>query len=349
MANLKTKNVFVDTEVFEANNFDFSSKSLSELVRLAKAGFIRVFLTSITVGEVNIHIADKIREALAKLKKFRNEEGRILQKVTGYEAISQKVDKQKCVEEIQIKFQQFIKETNTTVVDISSVDPEYVFHNYFSLKPPFGEGRKREEFPDAFAQQALRNWCEENECEMYVISANDDWHGLGGPLISLKKLDEFLDSAVKDEAGAELATKIMQRYAKHLEKVQNAIIDAFKDSEFYTSDVDGDVDGVTVKSIKIDQPLVLEVDQQTATISVDVEIAYKADVSYLNDEEGIWDGEDHVWAYRPTVYTETEETEDFEAELEVEFDLDEENSFEVHCRISKTFDVTVKPTDLELK
>ena len=29
MANLKTKNVFVDTEVFEASNFNFSSKGLS--------------------------------------------------------------------------------------------------------------------------------------------------------------------------------------------------------------------------------------------------------------------------------------------------------------------------------
>jgi hypothetical protein len=349
MANLKTKNVFVDTEVFEASNFNFSSKGLSELVRLAQANFVSVFLTSITVGEIQAHIVEKINEASGKLKKFRSEEGRILQNVSGYEAVSAKLDRQRCVEEIKRKFQEFLNDAKATVVDSRSVDPESVFRDYFDLKPPFGEGRKKEEFPDAFAQQALMNWCAKNRCEMYVISANKDWHAAKNHLIPLVKLDEFIDAAVKDEAGEMLAAHVLKIYAKHLDKVEIAIIDAFKDSEFYTSDVDGDVDGVAVKRIKIDQPFVLEVDEETATMSVDVEIKYVADVSYFNDDGGIWDGEDHVWSYRPTAYTEAEELERFEVELEIQYDLNKEDVFEVSCTINKPFRVTVLPTDYELK
>lgn len=349
MANLQTKNVFIDTEVFEAHNFNFSSKSLTELVRLAKAGLVSVFLTSITLGEVHAHIAEQINEATGKLKKFRNEEGRILQNLTGYEVLSAKVDRQQCAEEIKAKFAEFMKNTKATVIELGSINPENVFHDYFHLRSPFGEGRKKEEFPDAFAQHALVKWCEDNKSLMYVVSANKDWHELEKPLIPLKKIDEFLDAAVKDEAGEELATRIMDLYGKHLDKVQRAVVDAFESSEFYVSDVDGDVDDVKINAIKIDQPNVLEVESGTATISVDVEVTYSADVSYLNDDEGIWDGEDHVWAYRPTVYTEAEEREHFEAELEVQYDLNDEHFFDVSCTIDKTFKVTVIPTDYELK
>jgi hypothetical protein len=57
----------------------------------------------------------------------------------------------------------------------------------------------------------------------------------------------------------------------------------------------------------------------------------------------IWDGEDHVWSYRPTSYVQAEESEQFEAELEIQYDLDKEDVFEVSCTIEKTFRVTVSP------
>jgi hypothetical protein len=349
MANLKTKNVFLDTEVFEASNFNFSSRSLGELLRLAQADRVNVFLTNITLGEVQAHIVEKIDKASGKLKQFRNEEGRILQNVAGYEAISAKVDKPKCIDEVKGKFQEFLENAKATVIGIESVKPEGVFRDYFDLKPPFGEGRKKEEFPDAFAQQALMDWCESNHTEMYVISANKDWHCQKNYLIPLTKLDEFVDAAVRDEAGEEFAERILEIYQKHLHKVEKAIKEAFEGSEFYTSDVDGDVDEVNITTIIMDEPLVLEVNETLASISVDVEVEYVADVSYLNDDAGIWDGEDHVWAYRPTVYLDAKESDHFEAELEVQYDLKNEDEFDVSCNIKKTFSVTALPTSYELK
>lgn len=349
MANLKTRNVFLDTEVFEAYNFNFDATGITELVRLAQANFVRVFLTTVTIGEVYAHIAEKINDASSKLKKFRNEEGRILQNVSTHKALLEKLDKQKCIEEIKAKFRAFLSNVEVTVIDVRSVDPEKVFGDYFEWKAPFGVGRRKEEFPDAFAQHALTNWCEKAQTDMYVVSANRDWHSQIKHLLPLAKLGEFLDAAVKDEAGEKLATDVLRLYAKHIDKVQKAIEDAFKDSEFYTSDVDGDVNEVKIKSIKFDQPLVIEVDEASSIVSVDVEIKYVADVSYLSDDEGIWDDEDHEWSYRPTKYTDAEEFEEFEAELAVQYDPGNDDVFDVSCTISKTFRVTVLPTDYELK
>jgi hypothetical protein len=52
MAKLKTKNVFIDTGVFDAANLNFESTAFKELVRLVEAEFVRVFLTTVTPASV---------------------------------------------------------------------------------------------------------------------------------------------------------------------------------------------------------------------------------------------------------------------------------------------------------
>jgi hypothetical protein len=44
-------------------------------------------------------------------------------------------------------------------------------------------------------------------------------------------------------------------------------------------------------------------------------------------------------------YAEAEELEQFETELEVQHDLNNEDVFDVSCSIKKTFRVTLLPTD----
>lgn len=185
---------------------------------------------------------------------------------------------------------------------------------------------------------------------MYVVSADPDWQALKGSkyLIPVEKLSEFIDRAVKDEAD-EPTKRVLRLYHLHLAKIETAIKEAFAESGFYTDDVDGDVNEVTVKQLKLDDPQILEVDEESATVSVFVDLEYEADVTYEDDNEGIWDSEDHVWAYRPTKNVEVEESEDFEAELYIDFDPKNDDVFDVTCNIDKDFRVTVLPTPYELK
>jgi hypothetical protein len=161
-------------------------------------------------------------------------------------------------------------------------------------------------------------------------------------------LQEFIDLAVKDE-HRELSERVLLLYRKNLDKVEKAICEAFKDSGFYTDDVDGDVNGVEVRDLKIGDPLVLEVEAKSATLSVSINLVYSADVSYFNDSEGIWDNEDHEWSYRPTKYEDVEESTKFDVELNIEWKPDRNDFFEVSCKIDGDFRVTVLPTDYELK
>ena len=350
MPNLETTNVFIDTEAFEASNFNFGSTVFKELVRLAKAKRINVFLTSVTKSEILAHIEQRTHEAFLALEKFRNK-GRMLKNVKAFDPVFAEFNEQEAVTEVRKNFEKFLAQANVTVLDLEKANAEVVFKDYFGKKPPFGEDKKKYEFPDAFAQQALTDWCEANGGKMYVISADPDWQSLkerSKCLIPIVKLQEFIGLAVKDEAE-ELTKKVLQLYRSNMPKVEAAVKEAFTNSGFYTEDVDGDVNEVTVTRLELDDPQILEVDEASATISVSVDLDYSADVSYEDDNEGIWDSEDHKWFYRPTKYEEAEESENFDAELFVQFDPEHEESFDVSCSIGRDFSVTVLPTDYELK
>ena len=75
-----------------------------------------------------------------------------------------------------------------------------------------------------------------------------------------------------------------------------------------------------------------------------------AEVIYEDDDGGIWDSEDHVWAYRPTKHADVEESENLDAELSLQFDPNNDEVFRVSCSMGKgDFAVTVLPTEYELK
>jgi len=350
MGHLDTINVFIDTEFFDASNLNFESTVFKELVRLARSGRVKVFLTTVTKSEVLAHIPRDIHEAFLALERFRSK-GRMLKNVLAFNPVFASFDEDKAVDEVSKKFEQFLLDAAVTILDVMKVDAEAVFKDYFQKKPPFGQEKKKNEFPDAFAQHTLTRWCEDNGSKMYVVGADPDWQMLqqcSKWLIPIVKLQEFISFAVEDEAE-ELTKKVLRLYWHFLPKIEERIKQAFCESGFYTDDVDGDVQEVTVTRIALGDPQILEVDEESATVSVSVDLDYDADVSYEDDNEGIWDSEDHTWFYRPTKYQEVKESANFEVELLIQFDPNNEISFEVSCSIDKDFRVTVLPTDYELK
>ena len=281
MANLQAKNVFIDTEFFEAMNLNFEHTMFKEFVRFAQVEFVKVFLTTVTVSEKTGHIAERIHEASLHLKRFRKE-GRVLRNVSACYCIFADFDEQAAVAEVQKKFEEFLAKVHAKVLDLQEADAGAILDAYFQKKAPFGAGKKKDEFPDAFAQQALKKWCEENGCKMYVVSADADWQSCGSPLIPLPRLQEFIDAGVKDQSE-DLSERVLGLYKKNINKVEAAVKAAFEDSGFYTDDVDGDVNGVKIIRPELDDPLVLEVDEGTATISVSAVLDYEADVSFRID------------------------------------------------------------------
>jgi hypothetical protein len=60
----ETPNVFLDTEVFDQHEYDLSSPYFKRLIRLVNSGAVKLFLTTVTVGEIQDHIDERAKQGL---------------------------------------------------------------------------------------------------------------------------------------------------------------------------------------------------------------------------------------------------------------------------------------------
>jgi hypothetical protein len=167
---LQTRHVFIDTEVFIKNNYPFDSVKFSQLTSLAQSEKVTIYLTIITVQEIRSNIEEDVIGAYQAIEKIRK---RILKNIPEHPIHSQEIDAEKAKLILLGQFEKFLSDARVQIVDITEVSIEKVVADYFARKPPFSE-KKRSEFPDAFALEALRKKCQETSIQMYVISGDPD-------------------------------------------------------------------------------------------------------------------------------------------------------------------------------
>ncbi|WP_278405999.1 PIN domain-containing protein [Pseudomonas rhodesiae] len=68
---IKSRLVFLDTNIFEGKNFQFDSHSLQAFKRLVDDDEIRLLITDPTIQEVKHHLRTKSEEAVSEIKKVR--------------------------------------------------------------------------------------------------------------------------------------------------------------------------------------------------------------------------------------------------------------------------------------
>src|SRR5206468_1659507 len=103
-------------------------------------------------------------------------------------------DGEAVTKEILGRFKDFIDKAKVDVISEENVSIAAVFEKYFARKAPFGDAKKKSEFPDAFVVAALRDWCEKEKTKMFVVSDDPDMEaacGVDGFLIDVKTLEEF--------------------------------------------------------------------------------------------------------------------------------------------------------------
>src|SRR5437868_14701592 len=81
---MKVPHVFIDTSIFIANNYDYNSTAFRQIKSLVKQEKLLVYLTRVTVGEVERHIAKDVSTAHEAFDGFRGKSAvRILKNVSG--------------------------------------------------------------------------------------------------------------------------------------------------------------------------------------------------------------------------------------------------------------------------
>lgn len=167
----------VDTNIFDQKRLQLNSTSMQALARLKERPF-RFILSSTVAKEVVAHLTKAAEDALQTANKsigralFAFETShptriQLLEQISGGTtpayAASQRWDK-------------FIKDTGCEVLEDAMLVPTTTIYDaYFAGKPPFGSGRKKDEFPDALALHALEETASKEGTGILVVSKDGDW------------------------------------------------------------------------------------------------------------------------------------------------------------------------------
>ena len=301
MAHLKTPYVFLDTTEFDAANFSYTSGALSALADLAAGDRVHVFVSDIVLREVRSHIIRAVDESHQAQQKFEAK-ARILRNSVEKAVANrfEKLDQKKLKTELLAQFDEFLKKGKVTVMSSSGVDVKDIFDAYFDKKPPFGEGKKKAEFPDAFSLAATRSWVGKHNQSIYIVSGDRDMRSAcdGNLLIAIDNLSGFLDLVAFEDKRAEF---IHATTRDRFEEIIEIIKKDFEAQGFFLSDKDGDVNEVDVTSMELEDVDILSIRDDSAELELTVLVRFTADISYADLDNAAYDSEDKKFIYWETI------------------------------------------------
>lgn len=205
--------------------------------------------------------------------------------------------------------------------------------DYYGKKPPFGHGKKKSEFPDAFAAATLKKWADDNNEEVVVISTDGDFHGVcdGHPQLHHEgRLEKYLQEV--GEFHAALLSYVKHVMNEHREKLEQAIAEGFVQLGFYLEDQDGGVENAEVVRVAFDDDFfVIRIkDESEATLELSARVEFTCDLNYDDMDTAIWDNEDKRYLYINRVAeNDVGREQDVPVEVQVSFDLGDKTHFEI--------------------
>jgi len=331
--------IFLDTQVFEQLRHNYSHHKLKVMAELAAEGHIVIILTTVTVGEIESHIDEKVRAACSHLKKCIDEHT-ILQCVkTSLLANSPKQLSAAIRGELHQNFQEFCKAANVRVVSSEGVNMESILKSYFQYEQPFGEARNKEGFPDAIAGATLEQWAEREKQQVEVVTANrkhwqpicerSEWLRYAGDLANV------LESLQDKTTVIRLRESVSKQLSLFIPDISSAFSDLTFCAVYQDLHTPGYLEDVIVDEVAVLEWHITSVRSSQATLDFRCKISFHAEAYFEDPNSGMWDSEDHQWLCREHKSGSINGEDCFSCEITITFDKDNPEAINV-CSV--TFD-----------
>lgn len=185
--------VFLDTNIFESENFDFFRYKLKNLLDHCINGNVILLTSPIVINEVKGHIKEEIQKSLTYQKKFIKN-SRILKSFEDKDIvkITNAFDIKKITELKISDFEKYLKETSAISLQLETINLNEIIQNYFAGSAPFS-GKKKYEFPDAFIANSLKNYEDFVTDKIYLVSNDKDFNEICKGNAKLCKIDKLTD------------------------------------------------------------------------------------------------------------------------------------------------------------
>ncbi len=314
------RRVFLDTQVFKSQNFDFDARPLKLLKALHVGGRAALYITDVVNREVRARMRREVEDARAWYNRLRKDAKILLSaRRSPFYALPQSLDVETIAAGLFDSFDRFIINAGVKIVYCSDISTGVILEKYFSISPPFDTGEKRKEFPDAISIEAV---AERFRTEGIYVISND--HGIREACVSrpglahLSSIEEYLRLELADH---EDVAWISAALYEHQEEIEKELSNTFSDSYFYLDDEDGEVESVDVTDLTVNEIKLVNASEFNGEISVDCSVQFSATVEYDDPNTTVYDeGEKYSFGrVKAEVHREAWET------LSVTFELDRIN------------------------
>lgn len=213
-AGLKTRHVFLDTEVYRRYGHNLNDKILQRLLQLTKEHVSTLHITDITREEIRRQLGDMAAEVAQAV----NKGNRLLKNWRSVRSRHSANQPMPADVDAAVLATESIRDFDITLAvewkpkrhDALNLPAKQVFDAYFRRDPPLDKPDSKE-FPDAFVVAALDKWCQENHQKMYVITKDKAMLRAvtqSGTLLPLPTLEDYLALLVDDPKVIETVERI---------------------------------------------------------------------------------------------------------------------------------------------
>lgn len=302
-------NVTIDTNVFEANKFDFGTDSaMSLLVKNVQNGKIKLVLSNIVINEVEKHICRRVDEVCGKSRKLRKEYLDILPQQylaeIGMGIYVQIPDKKTIHQNAKDVFAKFLEDCKVERLDTGSINLEEILEDYFAVRPPFENSeKKRKEFPDAFIAEEIRKRFGSDETVAIVSQDNGFKKACANSKNHLffSSLGELFNTLSKNEEEYTAALKLIKSNNESIIQTINGMIDdSCVEVHGLSYDRDGIADGYDYDETYLEHcylsgmrlHTIDDIDGDIITVSLWIHGSMAVNCYFNDFDNALWDSEE---------------------------------------------------------
>jgi hypothetical protein len=155
---------------------------------------------------------------------------------------------------------------------------------YDAAQPPFDKGKKRKEFPDAFAIAILRSYAEQHECYVAVVSHDPDLKRACDRFPSLMYFQSLpvLTELLLSAEDSRIATfRAVLDTPSSIDKLAEAAYGAADDVSFYNGNDYSEIENSEIRDLTVTDVRIVALGEHECTIAFDAVIKVRHDVRWL--------------------------------------------------------------------
>ncbi len=291
----------IDTSIFRSLGFALDHGLLGQLSQFKYDRF-NLVLSEIVVREIRRQISDGLAEDLKGWPKIARRLLQIDCTADDAEALGHALADVSPEAFAWSEMDDFLLATGAQVVSADHAKLDEVLDLYFDRLPPFGDGGKRHEFPDAIALLGIAAWCKAGKSGLIVVSKDNDWKRFweSSDLDNVFMIDDLgtalnivsSTTADRERRGQERETLFLQRLAvgelavEAQHQLRNLLLEHAKARGSSLIPYQGIIERIEVGSVAFSNPTRIRDDDVALVVLVDLVVPCKfwASFNFYNSD-----------------------------------------------------------------